>query len=114
MHATSRNLPSLRIVWLHGADSRSTAISFRSVLKEIQTMDTSSDIRQRWLDEERSVRRRMADVGVISPDQLKSFGGLEFWGQALQGTVPAPPITRTLDGRLHALCTTTCLLFPMA
>jgi hypothetical protein len=33
-------------------------------------MDTSSDIRQRWLDEERSVRRRMAEVGVISPDQL--------------------------------------------
>ncbi|MDB6157254.1 MAG: hypothetical protein JWO04_960 [Gammaproteobacteria bacterium] len=49
-------------------------------------MDTSSDIRQRWLDEERSLRRRTAEVGVISPDQLKSFGGLEFWGQALQGT----------------------------
>src|SRR3982074_3935440 len=49
-----------------------------------------------WLDEERSVRSTMAEVGVISPDQLKSFGGLEFWGQALQGTWPAPPITRTL------------------
>jgi uncharacterized protein (TIGR00369 family) len=58
-------------------------------------MDTSSD-RQRWLDEERSVRSTMAEEGVVSPDQLKSFGGLEFWEQALQGTVPAPPITRTL------------------
>jgi uncharacterized protein (TIGR00369 family) len=59
-------------------------------------MDTTSDIRQRWLDQERSVRSTMAEVGVVSPDQLKSFGGLEFWEQALQGTVPAPPITRTL------------------
>ena len=58
-------------------------------------MDTSSD-RQRWLDEERSVRSTMAEVGLVSPDQLKSCGGLEFWGKTLQGIVPAPPITRTL------------------
>src|SRR5258708_7239280 len=60
-YTTSRNLPSLRIVWLHGADSRSTAIRFRSVIKGIQTMDTSSDIRQRWLEEERAVRSTMAE-----------------------------------------------------
>jgi uncharacterized protein (TIGR00369 family) len=66
------------------------------VIKGIQTMDTSSDIRQRWLDEERSVRSRMAEVGVVSPDQLKSFGGLEFLEQALQGSVPPPPIAQTL------------------
>jgi len=66
------------------------------VIKGIQTMDTSSDIRQRWLEEERAVRGRMAEVGVVPPDQLKSTGGLEFWEQALQGTVPAPPVTRTL------------------
>ncbi len=42
------------------------------------------------------MRSTMAEVGVVSPDQLNSFGGLEFWKQALQGTVPAPPITRTL------------------
>jgi hypothetical protein len=47
-------------------------------------MDTLSD-RQRWLDEERSVRSTMAQVGVVLPDQLKSFGGLEFWEKALQG-----------------------------
>ena len=58
-------------------------------------MDTSSD-RQRWLDEEGSVRSTMAEVGLVSPDQLKSCGGLEFWGKTLQGIVPAPPITRTL------------------
>ncbi len=49
-----------------------------------------------WLDEERSVRGKMAEVGLVSPDQLKSFGGLEFWQKTLQGTVAAPPITRTL------------------
>jgi uncharacterized protein (TIGR00369 family) len=49
-----------------------------------------------WLDEERSVRSTMAEVGLVSPDQLKSFGGLEFWVKTLQGTVAAPPITRTL------------------
>jgi hypothetical protein len=38
-----------------------------------------------WLDEERSVRSKMADVGLVSPDQLKSFGGLEFWQKTLQG-----------------------------
>jgi uncharacterized protein (TIGR00369 family) len=65
------------------------------VIKGIQTVDTSSD-RQRWLDEERSVRSTMAEVGIVSPVQLKSFGGLEFWEQALRGSVPAPPITRTL------------------
>ena len=72
------------------------AVSFRSVITGIQTMDTSSDIRQRWRDEERSVRSRMAEVGVVSPDQLKSFGGLEFLEQALQGSVPPPPIAQTL------------------
>src|SRR5258708_13614318 len=68
----------------------------RCMIKGIQTMDTSSDIRQRWLDEEGLVSSRMGEVGVVSPDQLNSFGGLEFWKLALQGTVPAPPITRTL------------------
>lgn len=48
-----------------------------------------------WLDEERSVRSKMAEVGLVSPDQLKSCGGLEFWEKTLQGTVAAPPITRT-------------------
>jgi len=52
--------------------------------------------RQRWLDEERAVRSMMAEVGVVSPNQLKSLAGLEFWEQALQGNVPAPPIMRTL------------------
>jgi uncharacterized protein (TIGR00369 family) len=49
-----------------------------------------------WLDEERSVRSKMTEVGLVSADQLKSFGGLEFWKKTLQGTVAAPPITRTL------------------
>jgi hypothetical protein len=56
------------------------------VIKGIQTMDTSSEIRQRWLDEERSVRSRMAEVGVVLPDQLKSFGGLE-WRELLGAIV---------------------------
>jgi hypothetical protein len=70
-------------------------------------MDTSSDIRQRWLDEERSVRRRMAEVGVISPDQLKVI-------HSGRSTAIAEGRIEDADGRLHALCTTTCLLFPMA
>jgi uncharacterized protein (TIGR00369 family) len=61
----------------------------------MKTMDTSS-CRQRWLDEERSVRSTLAEVGLVSPDQLKAYGGLEFWEKTLRGTVPAPPITRTL------------------
>lgn len=58
-------------------------------------MDASSN-GQRWLDEERSVRSTMAEVGLVSPEQLKSCGGLEFWERTLQGNLPAPPITRTL------------------
>jgi uncharacterized protein (TIGR00369 family) len=61
----------------------------------IQNMDTSSES-QRWLDEERSVRSTMAGVGLVLPDQLKTCGGLEFWEKTLRGTMPAPPITRTL------------------
>jgi hypothetical protein len=49
-------------------------LSLAYIGRSDQTMDTSSDIRQSWLDVERSVRRRMAEVGVISPDQLESFG----------------------------------------
>ena len=42
------------------------------------------------------MRSTLAEVGLVSPDQLKAYGGLEFWEKILRGTVPAPPITRTL------------------
>jgi hypothetical protein len=82
-----------------------------------------------WLDEERSVRSTMAEVGLVSPDQLKSFGGLEFWvltsttgpvralGKVIhsgKSTAIAEGRIQDTDGTLYAHCTTTCLLFPMA
>ncbi|HEV7447544.1 MAG TPA: hypothetical protein VGO18_33570 [Steroidobacteraceae bacterium] len=73
------------------------------------------------------------EVGLVSPDQLKACGGLEFWEKTLRGAVPAPPTYACTgegdsgkstaiaegriedpDGKLYALCTTTCLLFPTA
>lgn len=60
-----------------------------------QAMDTSG-VRQRWLDEEWSVRSRMTDVGVVSSERLTSCGGLEFWEKILQGVIAMPPISLTL------------------
>lgn len=58
-------------------------------------METAS-VRQRWLEEEWSVRNRMTDVGVVSSETLTSFGGLEFWERILQGEIAIPPISLTL------------------
>jgi uncharacterized protein (TIGR00369 family) len=59
-------------------------------------MSEFADTKLRWQEEERAVRGMMAEVGVVSPQILKSASGLDLLTRMLQGELPPPPIARTL------------------
>jgi uncharacterized protein (TIGR00369 family) len=59
-------------------------------------MSESAATRERWEEEERAVRRMMAEVGVLSPDILKSADGIALLRRMLKGELPRPPIAQTL------------------
>lgn len=61
---------------------------------------------EQWIAEEAAVRARMdsgAGAGVARPDQWAGKTGLEQMQAILDGTLPYPPIARTLDFGLIAV-----------
>ncbi len=52
---------------------------------------------QQWLAEEAAVRARQQAVGVARPEQVQGLTGLEILQTMLQGELPPPPISETMD-----------------
>jgi uncharacterized protein (TIGR00369 family) len=53
--------------------------------------------------EEIAVSTKSPEYGVVPPEVLLSYDGLSFLRALIDGTLPAPPITKTLGFRLVAV-----------
>jgi len=49
-----------------------------------------------WVEQERQVRARAMGPGVLPPEELRRYAGLELFRKMLAGELPYPPICDTL------------------
>ena len=50
-----------------------------------------------WLAARESIRERGLPPDVLPVEELRGYGGLEFFQKMLRGEIPPPPIAQTLD-----------------
>ncbi len=58
---------------------------------------THDTVLAQWRAEEAAVRARHNACGIARPDQVAGLNGLEILHKMLDGELPPPPITETLD-----------------
>jgi uncharacterized protein (TIGR00369 family) len=61
------------------------------------TVNPAASVLAQWEADEVELRRRMRAPGVARPEDVRGLSGIEFFEAMLDGRLPYPPITDTLD-----------------
>jgi uncharacterized protein (TIGR00369 family) len=61
------------------------------------SVEAVQQLRAQWQEQEALLRGRSNGVGVVPPEQLAQRPGIELMQAIIDGSLPAPPITRALD-----------------